>query len=554
MNCPGDLLKMRWLGFIVFVSMSALITYSAIPEDIPPYILKSQDQFDVTYYQLNLSISPAEEIIFGSVIMRAKSTIDGLKKIVLDLYNNMTIANITGNLQKFSHENDLINLTLDRSYGIEDAFEIEIFYSGKPAALNLDSLIEFTPFRFERDREIVMISSESCPYYARAWWPCKDTPSDKADSVHLFITVPENLVVAANGEFKGTIENDHRSRTHHWHIKNPIATYLIAVQISHYRKLTEYYVNSPGDSMEILCYVLPEDCTKVLTNFQRTQEMINILSKYYGDYPYLNEKYAMVETLSKWSAVEYQTLSCFNRDFIANERIALHELSHQWFGNCVTPKDFRHVWISEGFATFSEALYVEHKLGCEKYHEYMNDQNNALAYEGRIFRDEISTPFSIYHPIVYKKGAWVLHMLRHILGDSTFFKALREYRYRFEYSSATTEDFQAVCEELSGSDLDYFFKEWIYDYWHPEYLIRWQSHKLGNDFFRVTGMINQKQKVGPIFKMAIDITIETIAGDTSFVQFVDEKREKFDFIVKNEPYEVIIDKDGWILKEVCQEN
>jgi len=543
---------MRGKFFIILVSMNALICYSLVIADVTHYISKPRERFDVTYYQLNLLISPVEKMISGSVIMRAKSTIEGLNEITLNLYNTMNISKITGNILNFTHKNDLINIMLDHSYDIKESFEIEIFYSGKPEQVELGNSAEFTPFRFANDGDHEIICSDSCPYYARAWWPCKDTPSDKADSVHFFITVPENLDVAANGKFKGAIDNGDSTRTYHWHIMNPISTYLIAIQIADYVKLSDYYVSASGDSMEVSFFVFPEDCSKVLNQFKKIGEMIAVLSDYYGEYPYLNEKYAMVETQGNWAAVEYQTLSCFNRDYIANEMIALHELAHQWFGDCVTPKDFRHSWISEGFAVYSEALYVEHHQGREKYHDYMNKRVNALSYKERLFRDDVSSPHSIYHSVVYKKGAWVLHMLRHILGDSNFFNALREFRYRFEYACATTEDFQAVCEYISETDLDYFFEEWIYDRWHPEYECDWRSQPLGKNSFRVFVTIEQTQAIGPIFKMPLDITVETAVGDTTFIQFVDEKRKAFDFAVKSEPRKVIIDENGWILKEVSQ--
>ncbi|MBN1352336.1 T9SS type A sorting domain-containing protein [candidate division KSB1 bacterium] len=516
--------------------------------------LMGQEQFDVTFYRIALAIFPPEEKLAGSVVIRAKSTVDGLTEIILDLYNTMAISSITGNVGCFSHNNDFINVELDRAYYADEVFEIEIHYSGKPERVELSSGGNFNPFLFVHTRRAETVCSESCPYYARAWWPCKDTPSDKPDSVHLAITIPEDLDLAASGKFIGTNDNQDGTATHYWHVLNPIATYLIAIQITDYARLSEKYVSASGDSMDLLYYVFPEDCTLALANLKKIRKMLDVLSHYFGEYPYLNEKYAMVEYLGAWAAMEYQTLSCFNSSFIADEMTALHELAHQWYGDCVTPRDFRHSWVSEGFAVYAEALYLEYDKGIKRYHSYMNNSSNALSFTGRIYRDDISSPYTVYDLIVYDKGAWVLHMLRRVLGDAVFFQAIREYRYRFEYGSATTEDLQTVCEEVSGKDLQYFFRQWIYDYWHPEYVLGWNQRDMGDGTFLVTGFIDQQQTLGPLFSMPVDITIETGAGDTTFTQFVDEQGESFEISVLQQPLKVILDRDGWILKEVSEIN
>ncbi|MDZ7261877.1 MAG: M1 family aminopeptidase, partial [candidate division KSB1 bacterium] len=370
----------------------------------------------------------------------------------------------------------------------------------------------------------------------------------------IYVTVPQNLDVASNGIFKGLTNNGDGTETHHWQVKNPIATYLITLDISDYRIFSHKYVGLSGDTMDVVYYVYHEDYPKASTDFKRTVSMIEILASYYGEYPFFNEKYGIAEYSGEWGGMEYQTLTCLSSSYIPGnhsaDQVLVHELAHQWWGDCVTPKTFHHSWVSEGFATYSEALYFGHLKGLAEYHRYMNEDNNALRYTDTIYRYDISTPRSVYPGVVYYKGAWVLHTLRHIVGDSTFFNILRQYRAQFAYASATTEDFQAVCEAVSQKDLDWFFHQWIYEPGHPRYFYGWSSEEISPGTHRIIGFIDQTQTLGPIFQMPLDITIQTTSGDTTVTLLVDEQSEFLDLTVRGQPTAVILDKDNWVLKEV----
>jgi len=507
----------------------------------------NQESFDVISYNLQIEFFPAEEQLAGKVTLLAQSLENDLNQVTLDLMPEMQVDSISGQAVRFQHEANLLTLTLDRGYNPPEKFAVTIFYHGQPGSDKFFKPVVFSHRRGKYETET--ISTESCPYYARYWWPCKDTPADKPDSVHLFITVPENLDVAANGAFVKVVKHENHTCTHHWHIKNPIATYLITVQITDYAQFSDIYVNAAGDTMDLMYFVFPEDSARAYPFFMKTRRMLEILTQYYGEYPYLNEKYGMAEYIGEWAAMEYQTLSCFSPAFIQEEITILHELAHQWFGDCVTPANFHHSWISEGFATYSEALYQEHLLGKAAYHDYMNGVNDAHNYHVPIYRDDISEPSLVYHGVVYNKGAWVLHMLRHILGDTTFFQALRAYLQQFGYGSAVTEDLQQVFEAVSGIDLNDFFQQWIYESWYPEYLYGWSVNPTETGQYHLTGFIDQKQTEGPaVFKMPLDITVKFANGDTTFVQIVDEQGEILDYLFDQQPLELLLDRDNWVLK------
>lgn len=501
----------------------------------------SQEDFDVTYYEINISIDPDSEIVSGYVTVRAKSEIDGLTTMILDLYDNMTVDSISGNISSFIHHNNQIEITLDKTYNVDEEVEETIYYYGHP-----DAQVSYAnPMVFKKIGGNTIICTESCPYYARCWWPCKDTPADKPDSVDIKVTVPEDLIVASNGVRVGIFDNNDHTQMHHWHIKNPIATYLITITIFNYSEFSDVYEGANNDSMELMYFVFPNDSAKAARQFKKVPQMIDILTQYYGQYPYLNEKYGMAEYMGDWAAMEYQTLSCFGPSYIADEETILHELSHQWWGDCVTPKDFHHTWISEGFATFSEAIYKGELRGSQQYHNHMNSLSWAYNETDTLYQHDISTPNEVYPIIVYHKGAWVLHMLRHVVGDSMFWDCLREYRQRYEYSSATTEDFQAVCEEIYGESLEWFFHQWVYEPSFPKYNCGWWQEEKNGGQYKVSGFID---RVRTNFKMPLDVTLKTAEFESTNVVWVNDSTAVFDFIVNQQVTDVQLDKDNWVLK------
>ncbi len=506
----------------------------------------NQNDFDVDYYEINISIDPTTEKIDGSVTVKAISTVENLTELTLNLYHAMSVTAVTGNTVGYNHNNDLLIIDLDRNYAKNEQVSVTIYYNGKPSLG-----AGFNPMTFDRSRSVVTISSESCPYYARYWWPCKDQPDDKPDSMDIKITVPINLMVASNGALIEVKNNGNSTKTHYWQVRNPIATYLVSFTISNYNIIEDKYINADRDTLPIMHFVYSEHYRKALVDFNNLNEMIQILEIYYGKYPYYNEKYGVAEYVGYWGGMEYQTLSSVQPYYITgnhiNDDLFVHELAHQWWGDCITPKDFHHSWISEGFATFTEALYFGHLEGAERYHHYMNKENNALDYKGIMYRQDISDPNKVYAGIVYYKGAWVIHMLRHVVGEENFWAGLREYRSQFEYGSATTEDLQHAFEKVVGDSLGWFFHQWIYEPNYPQYTYGW-NQEMHDGQHKLYVFIRQDQTDAPLFKMPVDLTITTTASETTFTVMVDDSLEKVKFISPDSITNLQLDKDDWVLK------
>jgi hypothetical protein len=295
--------------------------------------------------------------------------------------------------------------------------------------------------------------------------------------------------------------------------------------------------------MEIKFFIFPSDYDETLDLNLRTKDMIGGFEQKYGPYPFFDEKYGHAEFL--WGgAMEHQT--CTSMGFFGESVIA-HELAHQWWGDMISPETFNHIWLNEGFATYSEAVWYELSQGVDAYHQDMSF--NAFYGPGTIYVPDLSDWGRIFDGnLSYSKASWVLHMLRHVIGDQDFFDALAAYRAQYEYSSATTEQFRDVCEAISGEDLDTFFQQWIYGEYYPKYRFTYTTVPVASGY-DVELTLEQTQP-WQLFTMPVDVTIETANGSQTFVVQDSQASQQFVLHVEELPTGVRVDKDNWILKTV----
>jgi aminopeptidase N len=475
--------------------------------------------------------------------MYAQALVGGFINLELNFFDNpsMYIDSIKTNSTSlaFSWYSDIIHITLDRSYN-QEPFDVTVYYHGHPLEGGLQSFDWST----HGSPSVPVISTLSEPYFAQAWWPCKDLPRDKADSADINITVRSDLYVASNGLLREIV--DHGStKTYKWHEKYPITTYLIMLATTNYSIFNNWYHTLSGDSIPVIYYVYPEYLSQAQSTYPVTPSMIQFFAQTFGEYPWEQEKYGMAH-FTWGGAMEHQTCTSILYSWYA-DWVICHELSHQWWGDYITCHNWHHIWLNEGFASYCEALWAEHLYGIGNYHTYMASMKYTSG--GTIFIQDTTDAWTIFGSIVYDKGAWVLHMLRHVVGDSTFFDILRAYYSEFPYGVAMTEDFQGVCEQVSGMDLDYFFQEWIYGTYYPKYRFSWISQSAGSGYYDVYLHIDQTQTTPPTyFTMPVDVTITAGGLDTTIVVFNDPRHKDFQFRVYGSPSNLRLDKDEWILR------
>jgi hypothetical protein len=229
--------------------------------------------------------------------------------------------------------------------------------------------------------------------------------------------------------------------------------------------------------------------------------------------------------------------------------VIAHELSHQWWGDMITCETWEDLWLNEGFASYCEALWAEHLGGFTAYRNYMIDMDDY--FYGGNFQGPVYDPSQLFNTTVYDKGGWVLHMLRHVISDSTFFQGFWNYGHdpSFQYGTATTADFQNVMETTSGMDLDWFFQEWVYGVNRPYYQYWWVADSSGGNY-QLTVHIDQIQQNAPVFRMPLDLQVTTASGESTFTVIDSLGSQDFAFTIPENPQQVDLDKYNWVLKHV----
>jgi aminopeptidase N len=508
--------------------------------------------FDVIYYKLNLTTSYSPNYLTAEVTVSGKSLINELNSIFLDLTNVLTVDSVMTEDQNtsliFSHSDDKLTIQLPSTLDINEAFKIIVYYQGIPVETGLRSFV----FDLHNGQPSIWTLSE--PYGSRDWWPCKDTPADKADSSDVWITCSSDLIGVSNGRLVEVTNNINGTTTYKWESRYPIANYLISLAISNFTVYEDYFkypVKDSGlDSMLVIHYVYPEIFQDVKSQLDKTITMLEIFSEIFGPYPFLKEKYG--HTSFGRGGMEHQTISSMGR---FDDGVVSHELAHQWFGDKITCRDWQNIWLNEGFATYSEGLYIERTSGKDPYNSFINLQmDRAKTADGSIYVQDISSISEIFDgPRSYSKGGVVLHMLRGIIGDSLFVKVLRDYLTdpTLAYNVAATEDFQAIVERVTGSSYEYFFNEWIYGENYPRYYVDWIYSKLDNNIYKIDFALDQTINTYPsFFTMPFQVKISTTSGDTVVTLFNNQQIQSYSFNVKGEPVNFIFDPDNLILNDV----
>ena len=502
--------------------------------------------FDVNYYKLDLNISYSPQSLVGIVTVSAKSLENNLNSIFLDLTDVLNVDSVISNNLSllFSHSNNKLNISLNKSYSHNESFNLIVYYHGVPVRTGLGSFV------FDSHNGEPSIWTLSEPYGASDWWPCKDTPADKADSSDVLITCPSNLIGVSNGILINVIDNNNGTKTYFWKGRYPIANYLISLAISNYSLYTIYYHYTETDSMPVVNYIYPEDLEEVKPELNKTTKMLEIFSKLFGEYPFIKEKYGHAEFGS--GGMEHQTITSLG---IFNEGVIAHELTHQWFGDKITCKNWENIWLNEGFATYGEGLFYDFSGDYLSYNSFLSyNISRAKNAVGSILVNDITSIDEIFNGNrSYSKGGVVLHMLRSIVGDSVFFNILKNYASdpQLAYGNATTKDFQCVAEETSGLSLDYFFNQWIYGENYPKYQVTWNFQKSSLNQYAINLSIEQAVNTYPkFFTMPVQIKISTTFGDTIVTLFNNTQEQEFNFNVIGKPTLLTFDPNNFLLKDV----
>ena len=502
----------------------------------------AQDPTDAQSMLLAIELNPATQTIVGDCTWNFTVTTGGLATLALGLDSVFAVSNVTcaGLPAPFTRPADQVVITLDHVYGAGENLTVGLHYSGPPQSGGFGSFAWST----HGNPASPVISTLSEPWYAYTWWPCKESTTDKF-TTETWITVPDTLIATSNGLLQGTDVLAGNKKRYRWASNYPIATYGVAVTCSNYSTRTDTYTHL-GANMPVTFYAYPENFAGSQTGMDRIVPMLTTFSNLFGQYPFVNEKYGIVEF--NWGGgMEHQTLSS-QSDF--GENLSAHELAHSWWGNSITCATWHDIGLNEGFAAYSEALWDEFKAGgsTSGYFSRMNaNKPSSPGTTGSVYvtnPSSVSTIFSSTN--VYGKGAWVLHQLRHVVGDVAFFQILRDYYTNFQYSSATWQDFTASASATYGQDLTWFVNQCVMRTGAPKFSHGWANVTLNGQTY-VAGTITQIHSGLP-YRFPVDVRVTTASGQTFQKAWVDQTRDDYFFPTSGTVTGMSLDPSPWIFR------
>ncbi len=507
--------------------------------------------YDLVGVDLTLDFDFDSSSIKGSVVLDLWTTFTPVDEILLDLVDTMQITSLTldGHPAQFEHEDRRLRVFARVPIPAQSPAQIRIDYHGAPIREAFLGM-EFTRQGFIDDPGAPMVHTLSQTHSASAWWPCKEVTYDKF-TLETHLTVPDSMTAASNGLLREITPAGPGRNTFHHSVSYPIASYLVSVVATNFVHWSDSYLPMDGGPpMPIDYYVYPQSEARAREVWARTPQMIGAFARLFGEYPFVRERYGMAEF--NWGgAMEHQTLSSmgtylFAADLAGNERVVAHELAHQWWGDLITPATWDEIWLNEGFAVYGEALWFEEVGGDAAYHAHLRSR---LPFNDGEFVGPLVPPDFWFSNTVYSKGAWVLHMLRGLLGDDGFFHALRTYRQEFAFGVASTESFRASVERSTEVDLEEFFASWVYGTGRPIYALFW-TPKFTSAGVDVEFRLEQLQDE-PVFRLPVELVVEFATADPETVVVMDTTRvQSFVFSFEQEPRRVLVDPRDRILKRV----
>lgn len=528
---------------------------------LPPAPGRYDGSLDVLHYHVELVLPPENDRILGRTRIQYLSRVAGPHPVVLDL-TGLAVESVTwgGRRVPFTYEAGEIRLQAPGAPSAADTLEVEVLYRGTPAdGLILGNTVHGEPSAF----------GDNWPNRARFWFPSVDHPSDKA-GVTFTVHAPAGQQVIANGTLLGPPLPADTSATRgieglvtwRWETRVPIPTYVMVVGVAPMEILPGGLgacgfapaSPRPDGCVEVSHWVFAPDTAHARRVFARSAEMLDFFARLVGPYPY--EKLANVQSSTRFGGMENASAIFYSERALAAGRdlegTVAHEIAHQWFGNHVTPADWPHLWLSEGFASYFGPLFFEHTDGVDTFRRMMAENARswlASPVTGRPVVDRGATNLmQLLNANSYQKGSLVLHMLRWVMGDEAFFRGVREYVARFGSGNARTEDLRAVLEEVHGEPLGWFFAQWLMEPGHPRYQVDWEWR---GDARMVEVVVRQVQDPAwPTFRMPVELEFVLPAGTVRVREWVDGREWRGRIPLPGAPSELRFDPDGWILKEI----
>lgn len=459
----------------------------------------------------------------------------------LDLDNNYSISTITAadaELQNIRHENGIIHFSTASPVAAGDTLTVAIAYQGKPhVAIRApwDGGYVWSQTDSGKPWIATAVQGEGCDLI----WPCLDHPVFEPEQTDIVIRVPKGLVAASNGLLMEQTEGDDWSQ-YHWRSTQLQNNYGIALNIGPYETIEATYESRYGHSYPLVLYYLEGKQPQAEKLFEEFYQQLDFYEDVIGPYPFYAEKMGVVETPHK--GMEHQTINAYGVDYKPTRHgfdwLLQHELAHEWFGNQITNTDWDHMWLHEGFGTYMQPLYGQYMHGDFVYNSMMYDSRIGIRNDHPIVSNKPMGEDDVYKPDrgpgsdIYQKGSWILHTLRHLIGDEAFFDTTRQLVYRttepkpgnFEPHFADTQYFIDAVNEQTGEDYTWFFEHYLYTAALPELVetqqgnqlqLHWKTHHESDFSMPVEVKIGDELRTLTVGKQPV--ALELPSADTHYI-------------------------------------
>jgi aminopeptidase N len=510
---------------------------------------------DVRHIKLEIVIDPTARHVAGTATHTVRAINDAVQHIEFDAVEmRISGVKVNGVAAKFDYGDPVLRVALPRPLNAGAEAKIAIAYATHPRRG-----LYFTAPDADYPDKPLQAWTQGQDEDSRHWYPCIDFPNHQ-QTTEVVVTVPASMISIGNGELKSVRENKRAgTTTYHWYQAIPHVTYLLSQVVGDFAEIVHRWQGVPVQ------YYGPRGREKDLQlTLARTPDMLAFLSDATGvKYPYARYAQTFVADFI-FGGMENISATTLTETSLLDKRAALdadsdgllaHELAHQWFGDLLTCRDWSHGWLNEGFATYFEALYTEHHKGLDelRYELYQNAaiymSEDAARYRRPIVNNVYHEPIDLFDRHLYEKGSLVLHMIRTVLGDDLWRKAIHHYVAKHRSTNVTTPDLQRAIETATGRNIDWLFDQYVYGGGHPAFRLAYEwDDKAKQAKLSVTQ--TQDEKDSSIFRLPVKVDFNVDGKAHAFDVQVSEKAHNFFFTLPAKPQMVRFDPGHNFLKSV----
>ena len=538
---------------------------------LPRYNPSPKREHDLLHTKLDLRFNWEKEQVLGKATLTLKPYFYPTDRVLLDAkgfdFHKVTFEGSNEPL-KYDYDGDHITIHLGRKYTRKEQYKLYIEYTATPsesggsAAITSNKGLFFINPRGEDASKPQQIWTQGETENNSRWFPTIDKPNERATN-EIYVTVEDRFKTLSNGVLVSSKKNNDGTRTDHWKMDLPHAPYLVMLAIGEYAIVSDTWNGIPVDY-----YVEPKFEKYARNIFPHTPEMLQFFSDKTG-VPYPWQKYAQVVVRDYVSgAMENTTAVIFGEfmngtdrelvDNLRNETIVAHEMFHHWFGDYVTCESWANLTLNEGFANYSEYLWLEHKYGREEADLHrLQEQSGYLQSAAQGIRPIIHFGYEdkedMFDAHSYNKGGLVLHMLRYYVGDEAFFAAIEKYLKDNAFSDVEGHELRLAFEDVTGEDFNWFFNQWFYREGHPQLTVEYDYDEATRQVIVSVEQTQDPQAMPPIFELPVSIDIYVGGKKTRHLARIDQRQQTFTFDAAQDPDLIVFDAEGVLLAEVEEE-